>query len=81
MWGSAHRFGRPLPIFILRRASHPVGRAPPEDKNPPGLRGPAERGKKTMTSEKHETHTQTTVEQFIAGFAVWGLLMVVYAIV
>ncbi len=34
-----------------------------------------------MTSEKHETHTESTVEHFIAGFAVWGVLMVVYAIV
>ncbi len=34
-----------------------------------------------MTSETYETSTRTTVEQFIAGFAVWGVLMVVYAIV
>ncbi len=34
-----------------------------------------------MTSETHETHTRTTVEHFIAGLAVWGVLMVVYAIV
>ncbi len=34
-----------------------------------------------MTSESHETHTRITVEHFIAGLAVWGVLMVVYAIV
>jgi hypothetical protein len=34
-----------------------------------------------MTRDTHETHTRVTVEHFIAGLAVWGVLMVVYAIV
>ncbi len=34
-----------------------------------------------MTSESHETRTRITIEHFIAGLAVWGVLMVVYAIV
>jgi hypothetical protein len=34
-----------------------------------------------MTREIRETHTRITVEHFIAGLAVWGVLMVVYAIV
>jgi len=34
-----------------------------------------------MSSESNDTHTRVTVEHFLAGLAVWGLLMVVYAIV
>ena len=34
-----------------------------------------------MQSETNDTHTRITVEHFLAGLAVWGVLMVVYAIV
>jgi hypothetical protein len=34
-----------------------------------------------MSSEFHETHSKVTVEHFLAGLAVWAVLMVVYAVV
>lgn len=34
-----------------------------------------------MLSDRNETRTRITVEHFIAGLAVWGVLMVIYAIV
>lgn len=35
-----------------------------------------------MSSEFHENHSKVvTVEHFLAGLAVWAVLMVVYAVV
>jgi hypothetical protein len=34
-----------------------------------------------MLTDTNDTHTRVTVEHFLAGMAVWAVLMVIYAIV
>ena len=42
---------------------------------------PTQAGRTKMSSDMNQMPTRVTVEHFVAGLAVWAVLMVIYAIV
>lgn len=51
----------------------------PQGFSPQGFKGRRSTGKQTMPTDTNEPRMRVTVEHFLAGLAVWAVLMVVYA--
>ena len=71
LWQSAQHRHAPFPIVTIERAKHSA--APAAQRRRPNWI-------KTMPTDTDESRTRVTVEHFLAGLAVWAVLMAVYAI-